>query len=142
MDIRMLAEIQAKLRHGEHIDHTTYQTFLNGIQELQPMMIPTAYIESIKQKYVVIRNIGCCTDDVLRAFLLTFHNYMNSFLQNTNRCRYLRWELQTALFDNWKGWMYSETCGDVIFQLLSIVQPTRKRRRSLSLDECEHCHCC
>lgn len=142
MDIRMVLEIQAKLQYGIDIDHTTYQTFVNTVKDLQPMMIPEATIEHVKQKYTIIRDSGCCTDDVLRAFLLTFNNYMKSFLENTNSSRrYLRWELQTALFDNWKGWMYPQPCGAVMMQLLSIVKPTRKRRRSLSLDDCDCCDC-
>jgi hypothetical protein len=142
MDIRMVIETQAKLQYGIRIDHTTYQTFVNTVQDLQPVMIPETYIEIIKQKYTLIRNSGCCTDNVIRAFLLVFHDYMHGFLQNTNRRPYLRWELQTALFDNWKGWMYPEPCGAVMMQLMSIVKPTRKRRRSLSLDDCECCDCC
>lgn len=143
MDTRRLIEIQSKLQYGMHIDDAEYQTFVNTIHGQQPMMIPERYLEIIKEKYSLLRDINCANEDVFRAFLMVLNEYKQKFVENTARRPYMRWELQTALFDNWKGWMYPEPCGAVLLKLLSIVKPTRKRRRSLTLDACcGSCDCC
>jgi hypothetical protein len=140
--LREIHEIQTKLQNGVPIDDSTYCTFVNTIQGMHPMMIPEKYLEIIKEKYALMRDFPCSNDDVLRAFLTVFNDYMQKFADNKHH-RPLRWELQMALFDNWKGWLYPEPCGDVMLQLLSIVKPTRKRRRSLSLQECHgNCESC
>lgn len=130
----MLLETQSKLQ----LDKSVYQTFVNTMQGMQPSMIPETYLEIMKEKYGLLHGPGCSNDDVLRAFLLVFNEYRQTFLSSGK----MRWELQTALFDHWKGWICTDTSGAVMLKLLSIVKPTRKRRRSLSLDECEHCEHC